>query len=370
MRITRRLARTMSSPSETGRVRLSAIVVACGKETLLEDCLRALDRARARVDGETELIVVVNDLSRAGRELLHLPARTVVEVEGSPGLGFAGAVAAGLGVARGEWIAVVNDDCTLHPDALEELLATGERHPNAGSVAANIRFATKPDTVNSAGIEIDDLGVARERRLGEPAIAVETEVVDVFGASATLALYRRAMLESIGGLDASFFAYLEDADLAWRARLAGWSCVLAPRAVAVHHHSSTLGHRSRAKHLLVGRNRVRMLAKNASGGQLRRRLVQIVAYELLYVAYAAAADRTFAPLVGRLQGLRDWRAYRAAGRAHRCELRLSRSAGVRDALRRRRAYRSVPSLGTHGALGLANHGQQAGMRPIRGEERR
>ena len=332
----------MSSPSEAGAVRLSAIVVAFGKEAVLEECVAALEHALARVDGETELIVVLNHVSTPTRERLHLLVPGVVPVEGSPGLGFAGGVAAALDVARGEWIALVNDDCVLDPDALDELLATGERHPNVGSVAANIRFAGRPDTVNSAGIEIDDLGVARERRLGEPALALESEAVEVFGASAALALYRRAMVDSVGGLDVSFFAYLEDADLAWRARLAGWRCLFAPRAVALHHHSSTLGHRSKAKHLLVGRNRVRMLAKNASGRQLRRRLIQIVAYDLLYVVWAAAIDRSVAPLVGRVQGLRDWSAYRESGRPQRHELRLSRAPGVLDALRRGRTYRSVP----------------------------
>lgn len=361
----------MSSPSDARRVRLSVIVVAFGKEALLEDCLLGLERAFARVEGETELIVVLNDLSPAGRERMQLAAPAVVPLEGSPDLGFAGAVSAGLGVARGEWIALVNDDCTVHPDALEELLAAGERDPKTGSVAANIRFAARPGTVNSAGIEIDDRGVARERRLGEPATAVEKEVIDVFGASATLAIYRRAMLESVGGLDVSFFAYLEDADLAWRARQAGWRCLLAPRAVALHHHSSTLGHRSKAKHFLVGRNRVRMLAKNASGRQLRRRLVQIVAYDLLYVAHAAAADRTFAPLVGRVQGLRDWNAYRAAGRPHRHEIRLSPSGGVRDALRRRRAYRrAVPPAAAPAAVLAGNHRKQAVVRLVRGGEGR
>ena len=116
-------------------------------------------------------------------------------------------------------------------------------------------------------------------------------------------LYRREMLDSLGGLDRSFFAYLEDADLAWRARMAGWRCVLAPRAVALHRHSATLGHGSRAKHVLVGRNRVRMLAKNATARQLRRRLVGIVVYDLLYVAHEAVRGRTLAPLAGRLRGL-------------------------------------------------------------------
>src|SRR5207237_355175 len=178
------------------------------------------------------LIVVLNDVSAAARERLERRSPPVLTVAGGPDIGFAGGVAAGLAVARGEWIALVNDDCALHPDALRELLAAGERDPGVGSVAAQIRFAARPDTINSAGIEIDELGVAWERRLGEPASACETDPVEVFGASAALALHRRAMLDALGGLDASFFAYLEDADLAWRARMAGWRCVLAPRAGA------------------------------------------------------------------------------------------------------------------------------------------
>lgn len=302
-------------------VRLSAIVVAFGKEELLEACLASLEAALARVEGETELIVVANDVD--------------------DNLGFAGGVAAGLARARGDWIALVNDDCTLEPGALAALLAAARGRPDVGSVAAQVRFAGDGGTINSAGIEIDELGVARERRLGEPVTAIDAEAVEVFGASATLALYRRAMLDAVGGLDVSFFAYLEDADLAWRARMAGWTCVLAPGAIGVHHHSATLGHGSKAKHLHVGRNRVRMLAKNASGRQLRRKLPAIVAYDLLYVAGAAVADRTLAPLVGRLQGVGDWRAYRREGRSQRREIELSRAPGVRAARRRTRVYRTA-----------------------------
>src|SRR5262249_33461948 len=78
-------------------MRLSAIVVAFGKEDLREACLASVEEALARVDGETELILVVNDRTNRG---------------------FAGGVAAGLEGARGEWIALVNDDCTVEPSAL------------------------------------------------------------------------------------------------------------------------------------------------------------------------------------------------------------------------------------------------------------
>src|SRR5262249_21238335 len=143
------------------------------------------------------------------------------------------------------------------------------------------------------------------------------------------------------GFDVSFFAYLEDADLAWRARMAGWTCVLAPYAIGIHRHSATLGHGSNAKYRHVGRNRVRMLAKNAAGRQRLRKLPAIVAYDVAYVAHAAVVDRTLAPLVGRLEGLGDWRAFRRAGRRQRREVALSRAPGWRHARRRTRVYRTV-----------------------------
>jgi GT2 family glycosyltransferase len=314
---------------------VSAIVVAYRNDAVLRDCLARLAGALERIPGETELVVVVNGppVSPAS-----LPADTLA-VPGSPSLGFAGGAAAGLRVARGEWVGLVNDDCAVDPDALAELLAVGESHDDVGSVAALVLFAGGDGrTVNSAGLVVDELGVARERAVGSAFASIDTRPLEVFGASATLGLFRRAMLEAVGGLDSSFFAYLEDADLAWRARAAGWRCLLAPRAIGRHVHSSTLGHGSSSKHALVGRNRVRMLAKNASSRQLRRRLHRIVAYDVLYVAYAVATGRTLAPVAGRLRGLAEWRAYRAAGAATRSDLVLPRSPGLEAALRRSRSY--------------------------------
>jgi hypothetical protein len=84
-----------------------------------------------------------------------------------------------------------------------------------------------------------------------------------------------------------------------------------------------------------------MLAKNASRRQLRRRLLRIVAYDLLYVGYVTATGRTLAPLTGRLNGLRDWRAYRTAACSGRRELELSPPPGLLAALRRNQAYRAA-----------------------------
>jgi GT2 family glycosyltransferase len=200
-----------------------------------------------------------------------------------------------------------------------------------------MRFADRPGVINSAGIEIDRLGVVYDRLLGAPAGSGGTQITEVFGASAGAALYRKEMLDEIEGFDGSFFVFLEDADVAWRARMAGWRCLYEPRAIAYHHHSATAGHASSFKHFHVGRNRVRLLAKNAPGRQLARYGPLMIAYDGAYVAFAAVADRTLAPLRGRLRGLREWRSYRREARARR-PVALAPIRGVRAALERRSSW--------------------------------
>jgi GT2 family glycosyltransferase len=146
------------------------------------------------------------------------------------------------------------------------------------------------------------------------------------------------MLDDIGAFDESFFAYLEDADVAWRARMGGWRCLYAPAAIVRHHHSSSLGHGSPAKHYLVGRNRVRMLAKNATSQQLIRSSPWILVYELAYVAFAVSTSFSFAPINGRVRGIVDWPTYRRAGARHRAAISLSPAQGLRRALNRHFEY--------------------------------
>jgi GT2 family glycosyltransferase len=161
--------------------------------------------------------------------------------------------------------------------------------------------------------------------------------VEVFGACGGAGLYRRAMLDEIGGFDTSFFFALDDADVAWRAQMRGWRCLYTPRAVVHHHHGATVSHGSCLKYFHVGLNRVRMLAKNADARQLRRYGLQMIGYDLAYVSFAAITDRTLAPLRGRLKGLREWRSYRRAG-AGRRPVDLAPTRGLRAALTRRAAW--------------------------------
>lgn len=320
-------------------VAISAIVVNHRRPELLDACLDSIFEALARIPEHTQTIVVDNASLDGSCNLIRRSHPETALIALAENRGFAAGVAAGLEQARGEWILLVNNDATVAPDAALLLLAAGRSASDVGSVAAQMVFADRPEVINSAGIEVDSRGSAHDRGVGEPREG-PGPAREVFGASGGAALLRRSMLESVGGFDTSFFLFMEDADLAWRARMHGWRCLYTPAAVVEHHHSATARHGSPLKHYHAGRNRIRMLAKNADPVWLRRRVVAIVVRELAHVTAQVVADRTFAPVRGRLAGLREWSRYRAAGRPGRRPVELGPAAGLGTLRRRRAAYRA------------------------------
>jgi GT2 family glycosyltransferase len=258
-------------------------------------------------------------------------------VQTGANVGFPSAVNAGLAQGSAEWVLLLNNDAKIEPDAIRRVF---ERQvPNdVGTIALQMRFVDRPEIVNSAGIGVDVLGIAYDRHLGTPASGPASTGGEVFGACAGAALYRRGMLDEIGGFDGGIFLYLDDADVAWRARMAGWRALYVPDAVVWHAHSATTGHGSSFKYFHVGRSRVRLLAKNADRRHLVRYGLQIVVFDLGYVAFVALVDRSLAPLRGRLAGLREWRQVRAENAHRRRPIELDRRQGFGAALRRRRAW--------------------------------
>jgi GT2 family glycosyltransferase len=233
-------------------------------------------------------------------------------------------------------VLLLNSDATIEEGAVSTMLRAAAISGDIGSVAAQMRFKDGPETVNSAGIVVDRLGIAYDRLLGaSPERAAEP--AEVFGASGGACLLRRAMLDDVGGFDETFFLYMEDADLAWRARMRGWRALYEPGAVVRHRHSATTRHGSDLKYFHVGLNRVRMLAKNATTSQLLRYGLAMAAYDIGYVLIVAGSHRTLAPLRGRLRGVAEWRRYRRRGQG-RVAVELAPVGGIRAALARRAVW--------------------------------
>lgn len=320
---------------------LSAVVLNYRRADLTDACLRSLQAALEAVDGEVELLLLDNGSGDGSADRLQ-ERWPDVWLEALPeNLGFAGGVQRALELTRGEWLALVNNDAEVAPDALVLMVEAGRKESNIGAVAPQIRFHAKPGIVNSAGLTVDRLGIAYERLAGASSGGEEAASDrEIFGATGCVALYRRAMLDEIGGFDASFFAYLEDVDVAWRARMAGWRAVYVAGAVAHHHASATAVEGSPWKFFLAGRNRVRLIAKNATRSHLVRWGWAMIAFDTVYVLGVAVTGRTLAPLRGRLVALREWRSYRRAGATGRRAVALAGLSGPRGALRMRAAYRA------------------------------
>jgi GT2 family glycosyltransferase len=219
---------------------LAAVIVNYRRPDLLEACLASLEEALEHAGGG-ELVVVDNASGDRSVELVRERFPTARLVELAVNRGFGAGVNAGLRQTDAEWVFLLNNDATVAPGALSELLRVGRGDARVGSVAAQMLFAARPEVINSAGLEVDRLGVVSDRLVGMPASASEQEPVEVFGASGGASLYRRAALDDIGGFDEGFFMFGEDADVAWRLRMRGWRSLYAPGAVVFHHHSASCG---------------------------------------------------------------------------------------------------------------------------------
>jgi hypothetical protein len=169
--------------------------------------------------------------------------------------------------------------------------------------ASKMLFADRPDVINSTGICLDLAGIAWDCRGGEIDDHADEESQEVFGPCGGAALYRRRMLDEIGLFDEDFFAYLEDVDLAWRARRAGWRALYVPAAHVLHHHSATAVEGSPLKSFHLGRNKIWLLVKNYPFREAWHHGFLCLLYDVAAVAYALVARRDLHALYGRLAAL-------------------------------------------------------------------
>lgn len=223
--------------------------------------------------------------------------------------GFSPACNQGIAAASGHWLVMLNNDTRPEPQWLEMLVNTAISAPDVGMVASKMLRAAHPEQIDSAGIAVDWMGIIWDWRGGQLDQANEIEVKEVFGPCGGAALYSRAMLDEIGAFDEDFFAYMEDVDLAWRARLAGWRCLLQPQARVLHDHSATLGHTSPRKRFLLGRNKVWLLVKNYPDPWFTRYLPLLLAYDGMAASFGMLTEQDSVAWQGRMAGLRQVRRF-------------------------------------------------------------
>ncbi len=214
-------------------------------------------------------VLVVDNASRdASRELAAAADGAVrVSLLGlDENRGFSGALNEGLRRSTSEWVLSLNPDCRLEPEFLAALLPAARQHERTGAASGLLLRARgealePTSVVDSAGMIVSAWGRHFDRCAGRAPSERVRRPAWVFGATGAAALYRRAALDDVAYpngevLDERFFAYREDADLAWRLQRRGWWCRYEPSAVAYHARGSK-PEAGRAGSALVNRLSVR-----------------------------------------------------------------------------------------------------------------
>jgi GT2 family glycosyltransferase len=237
-------------------IRVTIAIPTLAADAKLADCVRSL-AAQSRRD--FAVVVVDNSGQQLARRRLDVGENLQI-IENDANRGFGAAVNQVIGRSLSPFLATLNDDAVADERWLDELLAAMESRPDAGMCASQVRLMASGQ-IDSAGMLICGDGSSKQRgHLDSP--EKYSEPAEVLLPSGSAALYRRAMLDEIGGFDEDFFLYCEDTDLGLRGRWAGWKCLYAPRAVVNHHYSHTAGRATPLKAYYVERNRLFVLVKN------------------------------------------------------------------------------------------------------------
>ena len=197
---------------------------------------------------------MVKDISRSFPVPLHL-------IENTENRGFCAANNQGFDASRSELVALLNNDAEADPGWLAALEAAIETNQDIGMAASKILVWEDPSRIDKAGHLIYPDGQNRGRGTGQIDRGQFDRLEEVLWPDGCAAMYRRAMLDEVGGFDEDFFAYADDAELGLRGRIAGWRCLYAPGAVVRHHRGATLGLNSARRLTLIERNRVLLVVK-------------------------------------------------------------------------------------------------------------
>lgn len=238
------------------------IVVNWNRRELLRACLESL----AKQDHPSYEVFVVDNGSTDGSAELVESMMLVYPVpltllRNRENKGFCAANNQGFVGAQTEFIALLNNDAEASPGWLAALEAAMRQSVDIGMTASKILVWEDPRRIDKCGHLIYPDGQNRGRGAGQLDQGQFECVEEVLWPDGCAAMYRRAMLDEIGGFDEDFFAYADDAELGLRALWAGWKCLYTPHAVVRHHRGATLGLGSARRLTLIERNRVLLAVK-------------------------------------------------------------------------------------------------------------
>src|SRR5215471_6789789 len=266
---------------------------------------RCLESVLAQKYPYLEIIIIDNNSTDGTIDILENFENRCRVVYNEENIGFAAAQNQAIALSNGDWVLTLNPDVLLLPNFIQALVEAGQISPKIGTVCGKLLAMTATfdiparPLVDSTGIYFNPMLRHLDRGSQEIDNGHYLKHEFVFGATAAAALYRRKMIESISFdgefFDADFFVYREDADVAWRAQLMGWSCIYAPLARGYHVRNVLPGNRRAlppAINMHSVKNRFLMRIKNMTPDLYRRNFFSITARDIVVVGACLLHEHT------------------------------------------------------------------------------
>lgn len=300
---------------------VAVIILNWNGEKLLSEFLPSVDRFTPR--RIADVIVADNGSTDGSLDLLRRDFPDVAVLPFDKNLGFAAGYNRALRETGYRYTVLLNSDVAVKDDWLTPLFDYMEAHRDVAACQPKIRSYRNPamfEYAGAAGGFLDRNGYpyCRGRIFAsvEPDNGQYDDTVDVDWASGACLMVRTADYEAVGGLDASFFAHMEEIDLCWRLRRSGRRVVAVSDAAVFHLGGGSLPAENPRKTYLNFRNNLLMLRKNLPAGRrrsalIRRRLLDTVAWAKMM------ATLDFANASAVLKAHRDYR--RMAKELHESE---------------------------------------------------
>lgn len=200
----------------------------------IADCLNSVSLQSYPVE---KIIVIDNDSNDCIKDVVSHYSN-VYFVQNSINSGFVGGHNQGLNYAETDYVLVLNPDVILDKYYIEHIIKFMQLNEKVGAATGKLYRDLDSYIIDSTGINIKKSRRAVDRGSGEVDQGQYDDMINVFGVSGAAAVYKREMIDMISEdgrfFDESFFAYKEDVDVSWRARLAGWEICFVPKAIAQH----------------------------------------------------------------------------------------------------------------------------------------
>ncbi len=225
----------------------------------IRDCM---DSLREQTDADFEVLVVDNASKDGSLEVLREEYEEAQIIELSENTGFCHAVNVGIKASKTPYVILLNNDTIVKPGFIKALTEAVEKEEKIFSVSSLMLSMQDESIVDDAGDGYSLLGWAYAIGKGKPAEKYNA-AREVFAACGGAAIYRKAVFEEIGYFDENHFAYLEDVDIGYRARIYGYENWYEPKAKVLHAGSATSGSRyNEFKTKLASANNAYLIGKN------------------------------------------------------------------------------------------------------------